>query len=399
MSLIDIMLQRRSRSGSPTNTVTCRPQVELLEERQCLSVAAPTGLHLSALSSTQVKLTWNDVAHETGFRIYQWDGTQTLLLKTVAKGVTTFTASNLKPDMTQMFRVEAFDLTTSAKSAWASIVTPADPITVPTNVRISNITQTSMTVQWNNASGATSYNVFGWDGTRSFLIGSTTRAVPAFVVSGLAPGITYFFYVQSVNNTNSANSDWVSATTISPNLTAPGQVKAQVLGASTIALSWNNVVNAAGYRIYIWNGVSSTTPAVVTVLAPNTTGFQVTGLLPGEKYWFYVQAFNGSHVANSPWVTATTIAAVPLQPPTQLTVGITGPNSVMLTWVEPARAVAYRVFVWTGVSWTQVLTEPAGTHQVPITGLASGQTQWFFVEAYTDNFAEISYSSAVFANL
>jgi hypothetical protein len=71
----------------------------------------------------------------------------------------------------------------------------------------------------------------------------------------------------------------------------------------------------------------------------------------------------------------------------------------VLSWAEPARAAGYRVFEWTGTSWRLVTTVPAGTHTLPINSLTAHTTHWFYVQAFTDNFAELSYSSAVFANL
>lgn len=395
MSLIDIVLQRRPKSIAHT----WRPTVELLEERQCLSVAAPAGLQLTALSPTQVKLTWGNVAGEAGYRIFRWDGIKSILVTTLNKDITTVTVGQLLPNTTQWFSVEAFDLSTSARSAWASINTPANAITAPTNLRVVGVTQTQINLAWNNATGALGYRVFGWDGTRAFLLGTTGPTVPAFTVNNLTSGVTYYFYVEAFNSTNTATSDWVSGTTSSAGISAPTNVKTQVLGASTIALSWNDGANETGYRIFRWDGNSATTPVVIANLAMNTTGFQATGLLPGRTYSFYVQAFNATNYANSPWVSASTPVALPLQPPTQLMVEITGPNSINLSWVEPARAIGYRVALWTGTFWSLVATVPAGTHKIPINGLASNRTHWFMVQSFTANDAETAYSSAVFVNL
>ena len=138
---------------------------------------------------------------------------------------------------------------------------------------------------------------------------------------------------------------------------------------------------------------------LIATLGANVTGYQATGLVPGKAYWFYVQSFNGTSSANSAWAEAVTLVAVPLQAPTQLTAQAMGTDSVKLTWQEPARAVGYRVFVWSGAVWQLASTVPAGTHQATVSGLSSFVTQWFMVEAYTDNFAEVAYSSAVFVNL
>ena len=133
---------------------------------------------------------------------------------------------------------------------------------------------------------------------------------------------------------------------------------------------------------------------------PSTsTGLSPIGLLPGKTYSFYVQAFNATNFANSIWVSAATPVALPLQAPTQLLIQITGPNSVNLSWTEPVRAVGYRVAQWMGTYWSLLATVPAGTHKIPINGLASNRTHWFMVQSFTANDAETAYSSADFVNL
>src|ERR1051325_4717404 len=96
MSLIDVFLKRRAKSAAGY-----RPQVEMLEQRDCPSVASPANLLASALSPTQVKLTWGDVANEAGFRIYRWNGTQIALVAQVAAHVLTYQVDNLQPNRSE----------------------------------------------------------------------------------------------------------------------------------------------------------------------------------------------------------------------------------------------------------------------------------------------------------
>lgn len=403
MSFIDLFLRRRPQffgtSVSSRHAVTCQPRVEVLEERQCLSVSAPTGLQLTALSATQVKLRWNDVAGEFGYRVFRLDGTTTVLVSQLAKNVTTFTVKNLQPNQTQWFAVEAFDNATTARGAWAAVNTPPNAITAPTHLRVASTTQTQVTLTWRFATGTRGYRIYGWDGARAVLLGSVGATSNAYTARNLTPGSSYYFYVQSFNPTNTASTDWVTASTTATSITAPANIKAVAVNASTIALSWTDSTGETGYRVYRWDGNSLSAPALVATLAANVTGYQAVGLVPGKTYWFYVQAFNATHSANSVWAQATTTVAVPLQPPTQVFAIANGTSSVKISWVEPARAVGYRVFVWAGTYWSSVVTVAAGTHQTVITGLATNRTQWFTVQAFTDNFAEVSYSSAVFVNL
>ena len=261
MSLFDLSLKRRPRFfGSPTaarHAVNVHPQFEVLEDRTCMSVATPTGLQLTALSSTQVKLTWTNPAGSLGTRILFWNGTTTNTIAQVAKGVSTFTATNLKPNTTQWFSVQAFDASTNAQGSWVAILTPPDAITVPTNLHVASTTQTQVTLAWANGTGVTGYRIYGWDGTKAVLLGTTTPSVPAFTVNNLTPGTNYYFYVQAFNSTNSVNTDWVTATTTATSITAPSNLKTSVLGPGTIGLSWKDSAGETGYRVYQWDGNSA----------------------------------------------------------------------------------------------------------------------------------------------
>jgi hypothetical protein len=403
MSLRDLSLQRRPRFfGSPTSArhaVTAQLQVEVLEERTCPSVAAPTGLQLSALSSTQVKLTWTNPAGSLGTRILFWNGATTVTVAQLAKGVSTYTANNLKPNQTQWFSVQAFDASTSAQSSWAAIMTPPDAITAPTNLHVNGVTQSQVNIGWTNGTGIVGYRIFMWDGAKAVQVGTTTTSVPAFTASGLTAGTTYYFYVQAYNATNVVSTDWISATTSATSITAPTNLKATAVNAGTIGLSWKDSVGENGYRVYQWNGSSVTSPVLVATLAANTTGYQATGLVPGQTYYYYVQAFNATATANTGWVSASTTVAAPLGPPTALTIQQTGNTSALLKWTEPARAAGYIIFVWTGATWSPIANVAAGAHQFQANNLAIGQTNWFMIESYTTNFAEVAYSSAVYVNL
>ncbi len=403
MAIIDISLRRRRRFFGAVEAAHCcnafRPQVEVLEPRECLSIAAPTGLQLAVLSSTQVSLTWNDVAGAQGYEILRWDGSNTIVMAQVPQGTTTWTLNGLQAFQTQWLTVEAFNGTSNAQAPWASVNTPPAPITTPTNLHVAGVTQTQATLQWGLATGATGYSIYGWDGANDVLVGTVSATTTTFVVSKLMPGSSNYFYVESFNATNSAVTDWVLATTTAPPVTAPTNLTAHAVNAGAIALSWHAASGQTGYSIYRWDGNSALAPVLVTTLAASATSYQAAGFSAGTTHWFYVQAFNANNSATTAWVQATTTGGGPLQPPTQLVATAASATSVLLTWVDPPNALGYEVFVWNGSTWAPVKTLAAGSHQALITGLATGHMQWFMVEALTAIAANASYSSAVYANL
>lgn len=402
MSFVEMNLirQRRSNVASVLASHYHRPQIDVLEARECLAVAAPTGVQLAVLSMTQVKLTWNDVANESGYRIFRWTGTQSVLAGTVGADVKTFTANGLLPNQTQWFTVQAFDASSSATSAWASIKTPANAITVPTNVNVASATQTTLTLTWGDATGETGYRIFIWEGNKATQVGSVAANTTAFQVQNLTAGQSYYFYIQAFNANNIANTAWIGGSTLTMQFTGPTNVQAQTAGTDKINLSWNDGNGEAGYRVFRWNGSSSTSPELIATLGANITTYQATGLSAGQEYWFYVQGFNSANtVANSAWASATTTPFAPLQAPSQVRVNYAGRHSAIVSWTEPALAVGYRVYLWNGFSWLPVQIAARGTTAVRIDNLAAFRTHWFMVQSFTDNFAQVAYSNAVYVNL
>jgi len=66
--------------------------------------------------------------------------------------------------------------------------------------------------------------------------------------------------------------------------------------SAVVNLAWNAVPQALGYRVYQLNG---TQPTLLANLGANATTYQVTGLAPVSTESFYVEAYNGSVVADS----------------------------------------------------------------------------------------------------
>jgi hypothetical protein len=88
--------------------------------------AAPTALAATALSRSQIRLTWTDASdNETGFRIERsTNGTSFSQIATVGVGVTTYTSTGLSKNRTYWYRVRAYNAAgDSASSNTASAKT------------------------------------------------------------------------------------------------------------------------------------------------------------------------------------------------------------------------------------------------------------------------------------
>ena len=114
---------------------------------------------------------------------------------------------------------------------------------------------------------------------------------------------------------------------------------AATAGDAQVALSWNAVAGATGYRL---KRATSAAGPFELIASPTTTSFTHTGLTNGTTYHYVVSALSGGgESANSVPVFATPSAPLP-SVPLGLVAGDQG-NSVQLSWSASTNATGYRV--------------------------------------------------------
>jgi hypothetical protein len=395
MSLLEKLFGRVHHSDfSPSRSRRYRLHLEPLEDRVCLAhgLAAPTLVGLTEVSPTQVTVTWTDVPNETGFRVLQWNGTQQVTVDTVAAGVTTDTVSGMPAGHLVWLRVEAFNNHAKADSAWASITLPPQAITPATNLSANAVSTNEVDLSWTAGQGETGYRVYEWNNNQAVLVSTLAPGQDSAAVTGLAAGTTYFFRVEAFNPSSSAATDWISATTLAEPVAVPANC---VLTPSDtkVGISWTASAGATGYRVYQWDGTEA---QLVGQTDASTTSLSVTGLQPGSSYWFYVQAFNPSNTASTPWKMATTTAmTAPLLPPGNLTAQVILPGQVALNWDASNHATGYMVYHWFRNMWEVAAALPGTATSTTVAVSVTGYSHWFLVLAYTDGFVESAASQLV----
>ncbi|HEY1785364.1 MAG TPA: fibronectin type III domain-containing protein, partial [Pirellulales bacterium] len=117
---------------------------------------------------------------------------------------------------TQYFYVSAYNATSSASTAWVSVVMPAAATTSTLTAPILTATATSNTtgrLSWTASPGATGYDIYYMKGGQTASLGSVGASTTAVSISGMAPGTTYEFLVLAYNSTSQASSKWTMLTT------------------------------------------------------------------------------------------------------------------------------------------------------------------------------------------
>jgi fibronectin type 3 domain-containing protein len=231
------------------------------------------------------------------------------------------------------------------------------PPTTPTNLRATNLTQTSVTLAWNpstDKSGNVTYTVYK-DG-QPFTVpqGRTT-----YTVDWLSPGRTYSFYVTasdpSLNQSGRSNTVTVTSLQDATPPTAP-ELTGSVRGPSQVSLTWTRSTDdttwwTLGYRIFA-NGA----PVTQHVNWYGERSVVLRHLAPATSYTFSVEAndFNGNATMSNA-VTLTTEATSDVTPPSAPTnvriVRDPGCGEVWLGWTQstdnadPQFAIEYEIYV------------------------------------------------------
>ena len=159
---------------------------------------------------------------------------------------------------------------------------------------------------------------------------------------------------------------------------APSNLTATA-GNSAVTLNWQSSAGATGYNVY--RGSPDCT-RLTKVASTTGTSYQVTGLTNGTQYCFVVKAYNTDGESSpSNQATATPMAPVPPQPPTNLTAAA-GLSLVTLRWDASAGAAGYKIYIGSPDCSTFISTTTTTGTSVQVTGLTNGRQYCFVVRAY-----------------
>jgi hypothetical protein len=261
----------------------------------------PTGLIATAISNSQIDLTWSDNSdNEDGFRIEQsTDGVVFAQVATTGANATTRSITGLLQATTYHFRVRAFNTGgDSANTNTASATTMQMPPAAPTGLSATTTSSNQINLAWSDNSG----NEEGFridqstDGGATFtLVATTGVSATTRSMTGLSPSTTYHFRVRAFNSAGeSANTNVASATTAQETLPlAPSGLTVTAASANRIDLRWQDKSNnEMGFKIERCTGSLCNSLTQIAQVGPGVTTFSDTGLSTNTIYRYRVRSFN-----------------------------------------------------------------------------------------------------------
>src|SRR5919109_3237603 len=212
---------------------------------------APTGLTATAVSSSQLNLSWTASSGATSYNVLRSTTTGGPYTQ-IASGVaaTSFSDTGLAASTIYFYVVQAVNSAgTRGNSNEASATTPLGPPLAPTNLT-ATAGNAQVSLSWTISDGATSYNVLrstSSGGPYTQIAGGVSTT--SYTDTTVSNGTTYFYVVQAVSSGGtSGNSNQAISTPTAPPL-APTGLTATAMSSSQINLTWTASSGATSYNV------------------------------------------------------------------------------------------------------------------------------------------------------
>jgi hypothetical protein len=309
--------------------------------------ATPVSPYISAVTASQANLNWYDGYGESSYTVQvkalagascateDWTGITQLQ---VAANTTYYYAAGLTAGTVYCLRVNATNA--SGSSSWSTALAATTLLPAPTLNSLTNITQSQITLSWNNVTANTGYKIERSTDNVSWLQAALPAAgITTYTDSGLLPNQIYYYRVSTKNSANAYSSppgNVQSATTLP--VTPPVLNALSGVTTSQITLTWNNVLDNAGYKVE--RSPDNATWTQIATPAQGATGYTSTGLTAGTLYYYRVYTKNsvGGLSVPSNVQSATTTPSVPV-----VSLSVASEARVDLSWQAVPGATNYKV--------------------------------------------------------
>lgn len=270
---------------------------------------APTAVQASNITTSCFDANWTSVTGASHYllTVSTQSNFSTCFVCDQSVSGTTQQVCGLNGCSTYYYRVQAVNISPSAKSNSITVVTSTTP---PVTVSATNINTTSFTANWQAVSCAASYrlDVSTNCSFSSFLNGYNNRVVSGIFegLSGLTANATYYYRVRAVSQSGLISSN-SSVRTVTLGDYSPLNLTATNVTSTSALASWSAVNGTQGYQLFLERLVSAFNYTPVSGYNPlNLIGTSATiqNLVPNTQYRFRIRSdvvFTGQCGVDNGW--------------------------------------------------------------------------------------------------
>jgi titin len=268
---------------------------------------SPTNLNTSAISDTQISLTWNPPINATGVTGYQIEyktGSNSFSVLSLLGNLTTYLHAGLITNTTYTYRVSAINSAGTGNSSNESVATTLSVPSAPKNLSAIVISSSQINLSWtapsNGGTPINGYKILRENSCTGIFVttSTTTNSSTTYSDTGLDANTCYKYNVQAINaigvgsiatNNVTATTNPVPIQTHVPN--SPIILDVTIVSPTSLKLTWiaptdNGGSSITGYLIQR-NGTT-----IVNSTSSNETSYIDTNLLPIHQQTYRVAAWN-----------------------------------------------------------------------------------------------------------
>ncbi len=333
----------------------------------------------------QIELGWDAVIGAQSYDVYQGTSSTTLV-KVANVSTTQYKTNNL--NFNQLFYFKVVPTSSLIKTTTHSnILNARTSLKSPENLIVSLSSNTSSNLVWNSVDGAQGYEISYAKGTSSTYSVLKTSTLPSTSHTGLSLNTNYSYRIRAFRliGTTRIYGGYSSIQSIMTPPIAP-TLKVVSKDESSLTLTWNSVVNATQYEIYLDDILFDTVNS-------NSNSYDITGLNIGQSYSLKMISLNGE-LKSSPSISVTgvPIPAAPLN----LTFTDRNYNGFSLMWDTVINSTAYEIYRSTSPTGTFSLIGSTSLPQFTDTKASFNVTYYYKVRSIS-NLIKGSFSNSISA--
>jgi hypothetical protein len=364
--------------------------------QMCTSSApgAPTGLAATAVSPTQVDLTWTaGTGVVNGYHVERSEDGGVTWTRLGSSAVTSYSDLTALPQTTYLYHVIAFNATTeSLPSTPVTVTTPYVPA-MPLDLGASALGSDpyNVTLTWlddaDNEDGFVVLRCTGADCANFGPVGTAPESTGVggtvtFVDPGRVGNTSYSYQVFATNQWGDSPVSNIASLVTPAWPAAPTNLRRTLLQPTRVVLAWNdNSNNETGFRVERCEGAVCTNFAQIAQVGANVVAYNDTTVLSGTPYRYRVYAFNATAISGFSNVLSVTTTGP--RAPSNLRVTAFTRTSISLAWNDNStNETGFQIQRSTnGTTWTTIATRPAGSTTYTNTGLTPNTLYYYRVRA------------------
>lgn len=330
--------------------------------------------------SAKIKLSWKASTGAKAYQVYQKIDGKWKKLDNTSK--TSYTVTGLDSVTKYEFRVRAY-AKAGSKTLYSDFKNISKTTTIGkvTELKATEVTQSSAKLTWNKVQGATSYIVKLTDVTSGYT-NSIAADSNSVVLDKLYSQREYSVKLVAKNEAAGITGPNSAAFTFSTAPSGIKNLKAEASSGTTVKLTWDKIDGVDAYQVFYAKFDSSGNMGDYEKFGNiKTNSCTVDGLFSGSYYSFRVRAYtktNAGTVYSDYSVVDKFFLPVSVAKISNFKQTSVSDNEILLEWSRPSNIDGYKLYVDGTLKET---LKPAVT-DYRLTGLTSGKTYKIAISAY-----------------